>query len=300
MKLEGLIAATFAPMNEDKSLNLDLVPDMLDYIIDAGVTGLYVNGSTGEGPSLTNRERMDVAEAYTKAAAGRIPVVVQVGHNSLTEARTLAAHAASIGADAISAVTPNYFKPASLDLLIESMAEVASAAPDLPFYYYNIPVVTGVSFNMVNFLEQGASRIPSLGGIKYSNREVEELQACLNACDGRYTILFGVDEMLMHGIAAGAPGAVGTTYNYGAPLYTKIIDAVENGDIPTARALQAISVEMVMIARRYGGSNALKAMMQFTGFDCGPCRLPLSTLTQDAANAMRDELDALGFLDYIK
>src|SRR5690554_2274667 len=108
-RIGGLIAATFTPMKEDGSINLEPIGPIVDQLIEDGVEGLYVCGSTGEGPSLTTEERCRVAAAYTEAAAGRIPVIVQVGHTSLEDARHLAAHARRIGADAISAVAPYYY-----------------------------------------------------------------------------------------------------------------------------------------------------------------------------------------------
>ena len=109
LKLEGLIAATFTPMNSDGSLALSRVAPMVDRLISDGVSGLYVCGSTGEGPSLSTQERFEVAASFVSASRGRVPVVVQVGHNSLAEAATLAAHAERIGAQAISATPPSYF-----------------------------------------------------------------------------------------------------------------------------------------------------------------------------------------------
>ncbi len=102
-QLSGLIAATFTPMHEDGSVNLAPIPAIVDRLVNNEVGGLYVCGSTGEGPALTSAERRDVREAYVNATAGRIPVVVHVGHASYWEARDLAKHAAAIGADALQA-----------------------------------------------------------------------------------------------------------------------------------------------------------------------------------------------------
>ena len=101
-RLEGLIAATFTPIDGSGSVNLGAVAPMVDQLIAEGVTGLYVCGSTGEGLSLTGAERREVAAAFIEAADGRVPVVVQVGHNSLAEAAQLADHARQAGADVIS------------------------------------------------------------------------------------------------------------------------------------------------------------------------------------------------------
>ena len=120
MRLEGLVAATFTPFHADGSLNLGLIPGIVDHLEQDGCKGIYILGSTGEGLSLDFEERKSVAEAYLEAARGRLIVVVQVGSNCLIEARNLAQHAGEIGADAISCVPPSYFKPATEEALVES------------------------------------------------------------------------------------------------------------------------------------------------------------------------------------
>jgi N-acetylneuraminate lyase len=148
MRIKGLVAAMFAPFKEDGSLNLSLVPGLVDKLIEDGLTGVFVCGTNGEGPNLTIEERMAMAEAFVKAANKRILVIVHVGHNSIAESRRLAEHAAHIGADAISSVAAFYFKPLSVQNLVNCMAEISSAPPAMLFYYYHIPVLTGVLMDM--------------------------------------------------------------------------------------------------------------------------------------------------------
>lgn len=292
--LEGLIAATFTPMNSDGSLALARVAPMVDRLISDGVAGLYVCGSTGEGPSLSTQERMEVAASFVDASRGRVPVVVQVGHNALTEAATLAAHAERIGAQAISATPPSYFPLTTIDDLVASLQIIAAAAPSLPFYYYHIPVRTGVEVDIVELLKQ-ADDVPTLRGIKFTSSRVDEFQAALHAGDGRFELLFGSDEMLLSALAVGARGAVGSTYNFAAPLYRKMIAAVKGGDLLEARRLQARSVELVRVIHRWGGLAPQKSMMDFIGCDCGPTRRPLSSLTPPQIEQLRTELRELGF-----
>ena len=298
--LTGLIAATFTPLRADGAIHFELIPPMVDRLVEEGISGLYVCGSTGEGVSLTAGERATVAEAFVDAAAGRIPVVIQVGHNSLAEARGLAANAAAIGADAISATPPIYFKPKSLDNLIDCLAEITSGAPDLPFYYYHIPSVTGVPVPIPEFLLKASPRLPSLVGVKFSHTTVFEMQEAIALDDGRFNLLFGSDEMLLSGLCGGAHGAVGSTYNFAAPLYNRIIQAYNAGNMPAAQALQLHAVEMVSVIVRHGGNPALKAVMGLTGMDCGPSRLPQITLRPEQAAALREDLAAIGFFKWAR
>ena len=183
-RIKGLIPAVITPLNDHHEVDLTKIVPLVEHLIKDQVSAFYVCGSTGEGPLLTTEERKKVAEEIIKITSNRVPVIVQVGHNSLKDACDLASHAANIRANAISAVPPTYFKPDSLDTLITCMAEIAAAAPELPFYYYHIPQITGVDFDMVEFLQKGAERIPNLQGIKYSKFTIIHEVIDITECNG--------------------------------------------------------------------------------------------------------------------
>lgn len=297
----GLFAAVFTPMHKDGSLNPAQVQPIVDYLVKTEICGLYVCGSTGEGPSLSSDERRAVAAAYVEAVRLRhrkLPVIVQVGHNSLAEARALASHAQTIGADAISAMPPSYFKLRSLETLIDCLSKIASAAANLPFFYYHIPSVTGLDFDMVEFLRRGRKRLPNLAGIKYSDTTIDEYQACLRFANQQFSVLFGCDEMLLSALCIGASGAVGSTYNFAGPLYQRVIKACKRGKLAEAQKCQALVVDMIRILYRYRGQSAFKAAMKLIGLDCGPSRLPLETLKPEELRAMEEDLKRIGFFDW--
>ena len=298
MKLTGLIPAVFTPMKEDGSLNLDKVGDIVEHLITDKVSGLFVCGSTGESASLSIEERMATALAYTSAVNKRLPVVVHVGHDSLVEAKKLAKHAQKIGVDAIAAVPPAYFGIDSLEILINCAIEVAQAVPELPFYYYHIPGLTGADFNIVEFLEKASTQIPNLVGIKNSTRILNEVQACKDFENGKYNLVFGCDEQLLSGLIAGADGAVGSNYNSTAPLYLKIIDAFKRNDLESAQKYQSLSVKKVRHFFRFRGLPAIKASMKLIGLDCGPVRLPLQTLTLSEYKELEQAMNDIGFFDW--
>lgn len=296
-KIEGLIAATFSTFNAEGALDLKLVPRVVDRLVSDGLRGVFVCGTNGEGPSLTIQERMAVAETYVKAAKGRLLVMVHVGHSSVEECRRLAAHAQEIGADAISAVAAFYFKPSSVANLVDSMAKIASAAPNLPFYYYHIPALTGVGLDMVEFLRMGGTRIPNLAGIKYTAATIHEYQACVNYDGGKFDILYGYDELLLPALVVGAKGAVGSTYNYAAPLYLQVMADFSAGRLREAQKRQLLLVNMIREMTQYPAIPAQKAIMSMIGLDLGPCRLPLQKLKTGDTEALRKALDAIGFFD---
>jgi N-acetylneuraminate lyase len=302
--IEGLVPAVYTPMLDNGDINFKMIAPIVEHLINEKVSALYICGSTGEGPSLSTRERMEVAEAYLKATKGRIPVIVQVGHNSLKQARRLAQHAQEIGANAISAVPPTYFKIESMDILLSCLSEITLGAPDLPFYYYHIPRLTAVQMDVVEFLKKGSQCLPTLKGVKYSNFTMWEFQACINLDGGRYNMLFGSDEMLLSGLVVGAHGAVGSTYNFAAPLYNRIIAAYKRVDIEEARRLQALSVKMIRVTNKHGtaqsNAGSLKSMMKLIGLDCGPMRLPQVALTPEKEEVLRQEMEDIGFFEWAR
>jgi N-acetylneuraminate lyase len=297
-RLRGLVAATYTPFNPDLSLALDSVPPLVERLLADGVSGLYVCGSTGEGVSLSTPERKQVAEAFVAAAAGRVPVVVQVGHNSLAEACDLAAHAQAAGADATSAMPPTYFKPGSIEMLVECCREIAAAAPDLPFYYYHIPVLSGVSLSMTALLERAGNVIPNLAGLKYTANTLHEYQQCVALEGGRFDVLYGFDELLLPAVAVGAAGAVGSTFNIAAPLYRRVLESFARGDIEAAREAQLKAVDMITTIARYPFHPAMKLILGWLGTPVGGCRPPLPGLSPGDEAGLRAGLEAIGFFDW--
>jgi N-acetylneuraminate lyase len=294
LRLTGLIAATYSPMHADGSLNLDAIPKMVDHLTQCGVSGIYIGGSTGEGMSLTGEERRELAEAYVDAARGRLRTIVQVGHNSLAEARQLACHAQQIGADVISATVPSYYKITSVHSLIDCVREVAAGAPDLPFYYYHIPALTGSAIGMAEFLEASAGKIPNLVGLKYTAPLIHEFQACQAVNDGAFDVVWGTDEMLLSALVVGARAAIGSTYNIAAPLYLEIMSAYHARDLEIAARLQLNAVEMVRLLCQYPFHSAVKHILSLRGISCGPCRAPQDSLTERQKAQLVVDLEASG------
>lgn len=298
--LTGLIAAPFTAMHGDGSVNLDMVPRQAEDLVQSGVSGVFICGTTGEGPSLTTEERMQLAVEWRRAAGSELKVIVHVGHTSLLEAQRLAEHAQRIGADAVATMAPFFFKPAGVGDLVEFCAEVACAAPELPFYFYHIPSMTGVDVPMHDFLAEAAGRIPNLAGIKYTHEDLMDYSRCVGFDGGRFNLLFGRDEMLLAALTVGAEGAVGSTYNFAAPYYHEVIRAYRAGDLQAARSAQARANEVIAAFKQYGGLAAQKAIMRMIGVDCGPVRLPLRPLGCAEYEELKARLAELGFFQVVQ
>jgi N-acetylneuraminate lyase len=299
--LRGLVAATHTPFKPDGSLNLAVVEKQAAHLLKNGVGLAFIGGSTGESHSLSLEERRTLAQRWCEVARGTsLKIVVHVGSNCLADARALAAQAQQFGAVAISALAPSYFKPRSLEALVACCAEIAAAAPATPFYFYDIPALTGVSFSMAEFLTKAPPCIPTLAGLKFTNPDLMSYLQCLQADGGRWDVPWGIDEWLLGALATGARGAVGSSYNFAAPLYHGLIAAFERGDLAAARVAQHRSTRLIALLARYGYMGAAKATMAMLGVEVGPARLPNTTPTPEQTRQLRCELETTGFFDWIK
>ena len=294
-RLSGLIAAPFTPLHPDGRVNLSMVESQAVALVNHRVSGAFICGTTGEGLSLTTEERLQLAQKWMEAAPPSLRIIVHVGHPSLAETRTLARQAQEIGAFAFAALGPTFFRASRVEQLVEYVVQLAATAPDLPFYYYHIPAMAGADVPMFDFLKLASKRIPNLAGIKFTHENLMDYSRCVSFEEGRYNILFGRDEILLAALALGAAGAVGSTYNYMAPVYHRVMEAFKAGDLETALRHQAQAIEVVALMSQYGGLPAGKAMMKLTGLDCGPVRAPLAPLSPEGFDSLRQELERVGF-----
>lgn len=295
-RFAGIIAAPYTPFAVDGTLRLSVIEQQCEKLLADGVVGAFICGSTGEGVSLSTPERQAVAQRWVEVAQGRLKVLVHVGHTSLVEAVALAQQAQACGADAISALGPFYFKPSTHQQLLDFLAPVASAAPELPFFYYHIPSMTGVTLPMVPLLEQACERLPTFAGLKFTHNDLAEYEACLRWDGGRSTVLWGSDEWMLPALSLGAYGFVGSTYNYCAPLYHKLRAAHASGDSTEALRLSGIVMEGVRALLKTPGLPAGKAIMEGLGIPVGPPRPPLQPLTKAQAETLLARLQEIGAL----
>ena len=292
----SLIAPPPTLLNDQGRIDLRQIDKLAAHLSRSGVSGVFICGSTGEGMSLSVRERMEITEAWAEAAPNHgLRTIAQVGANSQRDAIELAEHAGALGLDAVSAHAPCYFRPKTVADLISFFAPVAAAAPETPFYYYDIPQLTGVDLPTAKFLEIAPARIPTLAGVKYTNPNLALMQECLQVDNGRFDLFYGNDDSLLAGYALGVPSAIGSTYNYMAPHAHRIVQAFDEGNIALARALQLKTVQVVNILNEYGYLVAAKAVMQLYDIDCGGVREPLRGLQPNQKGEIIQRLIDIGF-----
>lgn len=301
IRLTGLIAAPHTPFHADGSLNLAMVEKQAEHLRSIGISTVFVGGTTGESHSLSLQERLALAQRWVEVArAGSVRVLVHVGSNCLGDAREMAAQAGRLGALAIAAVAPSYFKPATVAALVAWCEQLASAAPETPFYYYDIPIFTSVALPMPEFLPQARQRIRSFAGIKFSNPDLVSYQQIVRNWKDELNIFWGLDELLLAALAFGGRGAVGATYNFAAPIYHRLIAAFEKGDLETARQEQFRAVQMIKLLSSYGFLGASKAVMKMVGVDVGTVRLPNNNPSPAEFEGLQQQLEKLGFFEWIK
>tara|TARA_B110000495_G_C22997574_1_gene588307 strand:- start:158 stop:1096 length:939 start_codon:yes stop_codon:yes gene_type:complete len=299
LRMSGLVAAVVTPMDTTGELNLEVVSKVVDHLEKKGITGIYIAGSTGEGMSLTDEERRAVAEAYVLAAKGRMKSFVQVGHNSLKASAELAGHAEAIGADAVSATPTGYFKVSGEEELVEGLLPIVEAAPKTPFYYYHIPFLSGVTLDPMKLTDRAMDRLPTFCGIKYSDGATLYNLPLLEKGGPGLEFLAGSDEAYLMSVAQGFRAAVGSTYNYAAPLYDNVRAALSVGDFERAQMWQKRALEMIELMFGTCGRASLKVMMQMVGIDCGPVRRPIDPASPEQIAALRKGLEEMGWFEWV-
>ena len=277
-------SALITPTKEDESVNYEALEQIVERQIQNGVEGFYCCGSSGEGLLLTLEERKQVLEHVLKAADGRVPVVSHVGTIRTRDVIDLADHAISAGALAVSMIPPYYYK-FSMDEIMGYYEDVIRALPNVPAIVYNIPQFTGVEFNKDN-----AGRLlgnENIVGIKHTSTNLYGLERIGQAFPGK-ALINGFDEQFLGALSMGSVATIGTTVNLFAPLFHKVRDVFDRGDMAEAYRWQHAINDRVEATVKVGIFNAMKYGWTLRGVDCGFCRAPFKPLGPEARQAMAD------------
>ena len=281
-KYKGLVAAPFTPMDKEGKIDTGMVPEYYKFLEKNGIAGAFINGTTGEGASLTQNEKKEIAVKWAGCLrdGGNVRVINLVGGTSVEECIENAFYSKESGLSAIAILAPYYYKPDETRLA-DFVACIGESVPEMPVYFYHIPALTGVNIPMIGFLQKISEMLPNFAGIKYTQEDFMDFMSCLNYKCHTYDILWGRDECLLSALALGARGAVGSTYNYAAPLYHSLIRAFDEGNLAEARSLQLKSINMIRLLGKYGGLATGKAYMKYLGIDCGKFRLPVTNMADE-------------------
>ena len=296
---DNLIPAVLTPFHSDGSLALERVEQQAALLSGDGVRAVFVGGTTGEFSSLTIEERLALAERWLQL--GREmgwTVLIHVGANCLADSCLMAHHAQKFGAGGIAMLSPCYFKPASVEILLTCCAKVAASAPDTPFYFYEIPSLTGVHLPIMDWVEQACERIPNFAGVKYTHSDLLAFQWLVHCCGGQLQVFYGMDEHLLAAWALGGRTAVGSGYNFAVPLFRRLLLAAEQGDLTTARHEQWRATRLIRNMVSLGYLASAKELLRMRGVDLGPVRLPLQNLTSEQVANLRRYVTEEGIEHY--
>ena len=297
-----ILPAVFTPMDEDGSVNYNQIEGLYRHCVGFEFGGIFLNGTTGECMSLNADERKKLVKAWIDCRAKNrnedFRIFVHIGSNNLIEAAEMAAHAQQVGADAVAMVPTFYFRPKTLSDVIDQCKYVAAAAPDLPFYYYNIPSLTGVNFPLTAFMERATKDIPTFAGLKNSFNDLVDYQQCLHAAKDDYSMYWGTDEAFIMVYAAGNRHYVGSTYNFMRDLYFKMLAAYHDCNFGTLTILQEEATNIYRILNDYNSLVAGKAVMKMIGVDCGPVRRPLKNLKETELKQLAERLEKSRFFEF--
>ncbi len=288
---EGVLSAIITPFDSDGNVDFDALRDVVRFQIEGGVHGFFACGTVGEGVLMSIEQRKAVAEAIVREAKGRVPVIVHVGTTNTSESVELAKHAEQIGAKAVGAVTPFFFKPdiEGLRMHYQSIAE----AVNIPVFVYNIPRMTG--FNITAEIFRKLCMIEGVAGIKDSSGNLSQIQEIIETAPKPITVINGADDIFLAVLIAGASAEISGTANVAPELLVEIYESYKEGDLRKALKLQRKLNALKRVLYEIGSSNvsSIKAALEMRGVKAGVPKKPLRPLSSEELSRLKDKLSAL-------
>ncbi|HEM6371098.1 TPA: dihydrodipicolinate synthase family protein [Streptococcus suis] len=300
-KYHGIIPAFYACYDEAGEISSERVKALVQYFIDKGVQGLYVNGSSGECIYQSVADRKQILEAVMEVAKGKLTIINHVACNNLKDSVELARHSEELGVDAIAAIPPIYFRLPEYSIAAYWNG-ISAAAPNTDFIIYNIPQLAGVSLTPSLYKEM--LKNPRVVGVKNSSMPVQDIDTFVSLGGEDYVVFNGPDEQFLGGRLMGAKGGIGGTYGAMPELFLRLNQLIADKDLETARQLQAtINTIIGKLVSGHGHMYAvIKEVIRVNdGLDIGSVREPLTALTeadlsiaQEAAKLIRDAKERFG------
>ena len=289
MKFTGVMPALITPLTDEGKLNRDVLERLIEDLIAQGADGFYIGGATGEGIILDVDVHKELTTESIKIVNGRVPCIVHIARMNYNEMVDLAVHAEKAGADAISAIPPLFYQYDHQ--AIYNYYEGLSNAINIPIMIYNNPN-TGVHFSAEQVAE--LSNIKNVTAIKWTNYEFYQVMRILDLTKGEFNVISGPDEMLLCGLAAGADGCIGTTYNFLMPEVRAVYDAFRAGDIEGARKAQTVVSTIVDELIKYNVVLATKVILEAKGYDVNHPLYPMHDYTPEQKAEMLANLQKAG------
>ena len=289
MKFTGVMPALITPLTDEGKLNRDVLERLIEDLIAQGADGFYIGGATGEGIILDVDVHKELTTESIKIVNGRVPCIVHIARMNYNEMVDLAKHAEAAGADAISAIPPLFYQYDHQ--AIYNYYEGLSNAINIPIMIYNNPN-TGVHFSAEQVAE--LYNIKNVTAIKWTNYEFYQVMRILDLTNDEFNVISGPDEMLLCGLAAGADGCIGTTYNFLMPEVRAVYDAFRAGDMEGARKAQTVVSTIVDELIKYNVVLATKVILEAKGYDVNHPLYPMHDYTPEQKAEMLANLQKAG------
>jgi N-acetylneuraminate lyase len=290
-EFSGAWPALVSPVTPDGDVNVPVTRDLTAYLLDKGIGGLYLCGSTGEGVYMSVPDRKLISEVVMTEVQGRVPIIIHVGSVASRDAVDLARHARDIGADGVASILPPMNH--SLEHIYLHYETIAAAVPDSPFY----PYIFGGQLDAVSLMKELLVRVPNVGGAKYTGPNMYEYKQLLDLRDKDWTIFLGMDPQCVFGAMFGGRGNIGTTLNYHPGIFREIHNSVAQGDYVRAVELQVRANRVTQVLHKYGLMSTLRVAMLMLGFDVGGPRLPTPPLPEEKVGEVRQALEEADFME---
>lgn len=266
-------------------VNYPMVERLLQRQLDAGIDAMVLGGTTGESPTLSDKEKLELYHRGKAFVGDKATLICGSGSNDTHHAVELSIAAQEAGADALLVVTP-YYNKANADGLYAHYLAIAHSV-QIPVIIYNVPGRTGMDVPISVY--QRLSRVPNIAGVKEASTDIVKIARIRNACGSDLPIWSGNDDQAVAAMALGAQGVISVLSNVMPVETSAMAQAALAGDFDTASALQCGMLPLIEALFSEVNPIPVKSAMAMLGFDCGPCRLPLGNISSET----KHRLDAL-------
>ena len=267
-------------------VNYPMMEQLLKRQIEAGIRAVVICGTTGESPTLSDTEKIELFNRAKKYAGDRCLVIAGTGSNSTEHAVTLSKAAEAVGVDALLVVSP-YYNKATPDGLVSHYSAVA-ACVHIPIIVYNVPSRTGMDIPVNVY--QCLAQVPNIAGVKEASTDISKIAKIKAACPDHFAIWSGNDDQAAAVISLGGCGIISVLSNVLPEETQAMAQAALDGDFDTAADLQIRMLPLIEALFCEVNPIPVKAAMKLIGYDCGVCRLPLTAATQNTLKKLKNLL----------
>ena len=272
----GVATALVTPFLSGK-VNYPLLKLLLKRQMDAGIKAVVLSGTTGESPTLTDREKIEIFTQAKQYAGDECKIIAGTGSNSTAHAVALGQSAETAGVDALLVVSP-YYNKSTPDGLFAHFLSIAHSV-SIPIILYNVPSRTGVDIPVSVY--KRLSRVPNIVGVKESSTEISKIARIKNACGPDFSVWSGNDDMTVPIMALGGQGVISVASNICPEQMLAMTSAAENEDFESAGEIQCALQPLIDLLFCEVNPIPVKAALECIGYDCGGCRLPLCSISKE-------------------